>query len=331
MPQVSIIVPVYNAFTTLSKTVNSILKQTYKDWELLLIDDCSTDDSKILCEEFALTNNRIRVIGQAKNTGPAAVRNVGLENAQGEFLVFVDSDDIISDDYLEKLLSAQQKFQADIIWCNYADVTVGKDPVNTNHKLPCFQSLSKEVLLNLFLQDTVGLGSTCNKLYRKSFIIQNKIRFNEERVRAEDWEFNLMLFNCSPIVYAISDVLYFYIHQNKLSVMSSYRSKDFELMIRSHNLLVHIFKKNGYSLNLKALNASLYVSILGHLMLYLKFGGRKYTQFTSMVQDKTFQSALLNLNYGNLPRFLRISYILLRLKLYRLCYEFMNLFLKKKY
>lgn len=329
MPQVSIIVPVYNAFATLSKTVNSILMQTYKDWELLLIDDCSTDDSKVLCKEFASKDDRIHVFEQVKNTGPAAVRNVGLENAQGEFLVFVDSDDIISDDYLEKLLSAQQKFQADIIWCNYADVTVGKAPVNTNHKLPCFQPLSKEVLLNLFLQDTVGLGSTCNKFYRKSFIIRNKIRFNEERVRAEDWEFNLMLFNSSPIVYAIPDVLYFYIHQNKSSVMSSYRSKDFDLMIRSHNLLVHIFKENGYSLNLKDLNTSLYVSILGHLMLYMKLGERKYTQFTSMVQNRTFQSALLNLNYGNLPRSFRILYILLRLKLYKLCYEFMNLFLTK--
>lgn len=145
MVEVSIIVPVYNAVATLRKTVNSIQNQTFKDWELLLIDDCSQDESKKLCDEFALADSRIRVIAQKKNSGPSVVRNIGLENAKGEFLAFVDSDDTISKDYLQLLLSAQKKYQADIIWCNYADVTIGKNPVNTNHNLPCFQKLSKEL------------------------------------------------------------------------------------------------------------------------------------------------------------------------------------------
>lgn len=328
MAEVSIIVPVYNAATTLRKTVDSILGQTFKNWELLLIDDCSKDDSKRICDEFALADSRIRVIAQAKNSGPSAIRNVGLKNARGEFLVFVDSDDTISKDYLQQLLFAQKKYQADIIWCNYADVIVGNPPVNTNHNLPCFQILSKEFLLNLFLQNTVGLGSTCNKLYRKSFILQTKIEFNEERVRAEDWEFNLMLFDCSPIVYAIPDVLYFYIHQNKSSVMASYRSKDFNLMIRSHNLLKDIFDSNGFNLNIRALNTSLFVSILGNLHLYVKTANSNYSEFLKMVRNETFQKAIENLNYKELSNFFRVSYFFVKLKLYRCFYLFLKVFLR---
>lgn len=328
MVEVSIIVPVYNAVATLRKTVNSIQNQTFKDWELLLIDDCSQDESKKLCDEFALADSRIRVIAQAKNSGPSAIRNVGLKNAKGEFLAFVDSDDTISIDYLQQLLSAQKKYQADIIWCNYADVMVGKNPVNTNHNLPCFQKLSKELLLNLFLQNTVGLGCTWNKLYRKSFIVQNKIKFNEERVRAEDWEFNLMLFDCFPDVYVIPDVLYYYIHQNKSSVMASYRSKDFNLMIRSHNLLKDIFDSNGFDLNIRALNTSLFVSILGNLHLYVKTANSNYSEFLKMVRNETFQKAIENLNYKELSNFFRVSYFFVKLKLYRCFYLFLKVFLR---
>lgn len=328
MAQVSIIVPVYNAAVTLSQTVESILNQSYEDWELLLIDDCSTDNSKKLCEDFASADNRIRVIGLLKNSGPAAVRNVGLENAQGEFIAFVDSDDVISEEFLFQMLCAQHKFQADIIWCNYANVSIGTLPVNTSHNLLCFQPLSKEVLLNLFVQETIGLGSTWNKLYRKSFIVHNKIKFNEERVRAEDWEFNLMLFNCSPVVYAIPDVLYFYIHQNKSSVMASYRSKDFDLMIRSYNLLKHIFNSNGFEMNVRALNTSLYIGIMGHLQLFIKSKQSNYADFSVMVHNAVFQNAILNLNYKGLSRFFRISYLFLKFKLYRFFYLFMKLILK---
>lgn len=328
MPEVSIIVPVYNAAATLCKTVDSIQNQTFRDWELILIDDCSKDESKKICDEFALADKRIRVIAHKKNSGPSAVRNTGLKNASGEFIVFVDSDDLISKDYLQQLLSAQKKYQADIIWCNYADVIVGNSPVNTNHNIPCFQKISKEFLLNLFLQNTVGLGSTCNKLYRKSFILRNKIEFNEERVRAEDWEFNLMLFDCSPIVYAIPDVLYYYIHQNKSSVMASYRSKDLKLMIRSHNLLKNIFESNGFDLNIQALNTSLFVSILGNLQLYIKAVNPNYSDFFKMIRNETFQQTVENLNYKELSNFFRVSYFFVKFKLYRCLYLFLKVFLR---
>lgn len=183
--------------------------------------------------------------------------------------------------------------------------------------------------MNLFLQNTVGLGSTWNKLYRKSFIVQNKIKFNEERVRAEDWEFNLMLFDCFPDVYVIPDVLYYYIHQNKSSVMASYRPKDFNLMIRSHNLLKSIFLSNGLDLNVQALNTSFYVSVLENLQLYIKSKDSNFIYFSTMVHDETFQQAIANLNNRTLSKFFRISYFFLKFKLYRFLYLFMKVFLRK--
>lgn len=93
-PVVSIIVPVYNAEKTLKRCVNSIINQLYKDWELLLVDDGSTDDSSIICDEYAQQDRRIRVFHK-QNGGVSSARNVGLDNAIGEWVTFIDSDDWI--------------------------------------------------------------------------------------------------------------------------------------------------------------------------------------------------------------------------------------------
>lgn len=93
-PVVSIIVPVYNAKKTLKRCINSIINQSYKDWELLLVDDGSTDDSSIICDEYAQQDRRIRVFHK-QNGGVSSARNVGLDNAIGEWVTFIDSDDWI--------------------------------------------------------------------------------------------------------------------------------------------------------------------------------------------------------------------------------------------
>lgn len=109
-PKISVIVPVYNAEKTLHKCIDSILGQSYKDWELLLIDDGSTDASATICDEYAQLDNRIRVFHK-QNGGVSSARNIGLDNAEGEWITFVDSDDYIVDAVLENILS----FHEDII------------------------------------------------------------------------------------------------------------------------------------------------------------------------------------------------------------------------
>lgn len=119
-PLVSIIVPVYNIAEYLEACVGSILAQTYGNYEVFLIDDGSTDGSGEICDAFAAKDARIRVLHQ-KNAGISAARNRGLEMAQGEYLTFVDGDDLIDRRYLEVLVSAVQKYGCELAICNYLD------------------------------------------------------------------------------------------------------------------------------------------------------------------------------------------------------------------
>lgn len=113
--KVSVIVPVYNGEKYLQRCLNSITKQTLKDIEILCIDDCSTDNSLNIIEDFAVTDKRIKIFRHLKNSGESKARNTGLENSTGEYLSFVDNDDTIDLDFLEKLYKKAKETNADIV------------------------------------------------------------------------------------------------------------------------------------------------------------------------------------------------------------------------
>ena len=114
-PQVSIIIPVYNAGKYLSECLDSILAQTCQDYELMLVDDCSTDDSLLLCKQYAACYSRIHLLQHAHNQGAAVARNTGMDQAQGDYLAFIDADDCIEPEYLERLLQAAEQTKADVV------------------------------------------------------------------------------------------------------------------------------------------------------------------------------------------------------------------------
>ena len=120
-PLVSIIVPVYQVVDYVGVCVESLLRQTYKNLEILLVDDGSTDGSGEICDEYANRDNRIRVIHQ-ENQGLSAARNTGLDQALGEYVAFVDSDDAVLPDFIETLYDLADRYQADIVACAYERV-----------------------------------------------------------------------------------------------------------------------------------------------------------------------------------------------------------------
>ena len=111
---VSVIVPVYNGEKYLRKCIESIINQTYANIEIILINDGSTDNSGVMCDSYAHSDNRIRVI-HTQNNGPAAARNIGIENSKGEFVFFVDADDFIENNALNLLVENYNQYKADII------------------------------------------------------------------------------------------------------------------------------------------------------------------------------------------------------------------------
>lgn len=118
LPLVTIIVPVYNVRAYVGECIESLLNQTYTNLEIILVDDGSTDGSEAVCDEYAKKDSRIRVIHQ-ENQGPAAARNAGLDHASGEYVTFVDSDDVVASVFVEKLYKLLKKYHADIAACGY--------------------------------------------------------------------------------------------------------------------------------------------------------------------------------------------------------------------
>lgn len=128
---ISIITPAYNAENFICETIESVQKQTYKDWELIIVDDCSTDYTNVVAKEYAEKDPRIKVIKAPKNGGVAAARNIGLENATGDYIAFVDSDDLWKPEKLEKQLAFMKEKGCVISYTDFqkfnsADGSLGK-------------------------------------------------------------------------------------------------------------------------------------------------------------------------------------------------------------
>ena len=147
-PTISIIVPVYNVEEYIHKCINSILAQTYKDFELILINDGSPDNSGIICDEYARADSRIKVIHQ-QNSGLSAARNAGLAVAKGDYIGFVDSDDWIDKSMYESMITEAQTLEADIVICDYYKVKKKKAKAVTEQINPGVCNVNECVKLNL--------------------------------------------------------------------------------------------------------------------------------------------------------------------------------------
>lgn len=202
---ISVIIPIYNIAPYLPRCLDSIVGQTYKNLEIILVDDGSTDNSLEICQQYADKDSRMRVIHQ-KNQGLAAARNTGLDNAHGEFITFVDSDDWISPTYHEQLLTRQQQTQADMVSCSYYRVfdTHKKDHPFIHKETP--EILSPAELTLLFLEQRNF--NAWNKIYRRGWI--GETRFNPKCKIAEDLDFTFQLARKGGKVTHLHKSLYFY-------------------------------------------------------------------------------------------------------------------------
>ncbi len=189
----SIIIPVYNAEKTLERCLNSINEQTFLNYEVILIDDGSTDQSLNICQKYEMQNQRYRVVHQM-NSGPSAARNVGLDMAMGKWVCFVDSDDFIETSYLQDILNSIQKYDADVVF-------IGHHKVFENGKkeifLPCeLSDTNVKTILELSEQDMFGY--TWIKAFRRECV--KDIRFNSTLNLFEDEVFTCQVIpNCKKI------------------------------------------------------------------------------------------------------------------------------------
>ncbi|MBR3685869.1 MAG: glycosyltransferase family 2 protein [Clostridia bacterium] len=205
---VSIIVPVYRVEYWLPKCIKSLLAQTYKNIEIILVDDGSPDKSGTICDKFAKKDSRIKVIHK-ENGGVSSARNAGIDAAEGEYICFVDSDDWLSEDAIETLYAEFLKNNVQIVIANM--ITVGK-------RNGLFRLVNKERIIsfndpdNLFLDlyQESSLGGLVNKLFVASLIKDNTIRLKEGMKFGEDVLFLLECFKHCSAISLIEKPIYYY-------------------------------------------------------------------------------------------------------------------------
>lgn len=233
MPKYSIIVPVYKAESTIKECVNSVLKQNVQDFELLLVDDCSPDKSALICSELARNNHQIRVFQQEKNKGVSAARNRGIEEAAGKYILFIDSDDFVSENYLSVIDEQLTEHDFDLLSFGHVRYVTfeNAEPVLSVSNMNCSidGTLPDELNWNhLYLESF--FASPCNKVYKRSIIEQAGLRFDEACVCYEDYIFNCQYCGLIHNFKVIDDPLYYYRQVSEV-VPSSKRSwgKRFEI------------------------------------------------------------------------------------------------------
>ena len=177
---ISVIVPVYNVEQYLRKCIDSIISQTYKNLEIILVDDGSKDNSGKICDEYENKDERIKVIHK-KNGGLSDTRNIGLDIAKGDFISFIDSDDIVENDFFEYLIGLQKKYNSDITECNFVKVYEEKlkdfaFPKNSYHSIVVTDSYGALKNYTSF-DDDISTNSVVvwNKIYKKELF--EKVRF----------------------------------------------------------------------------------------------------------------------------------------------------------
>lgn len=146
---VSIIVPNYNSEKYIKETLDSVLAQTYQDWEMLVIDDCSSDGSVDIIRAYAEKDSRIQLILREKNTGVANVRNAGLELAKGKYIALLDSDDVWTEDKLERQVALLEETGAEIGYCSYDFIDENSQPMGKAFKVPEKTNFKKMLVSNV--------------------------------------------------------------------------------------------------------------------------------------------------------------------------------------
>lgn len=227
-PQVSLIVPVYNAAAYLEAGVTALLGQTFADFEVILVDDGATDQSGALCDALAEADARVRVIHK-ENGGAGSARNAGIDAARGEYLMFPDADDVCLPTMVETLLSAAKRTGADVTLCGYQSVDEGGERETVS--LSAAEYVGAEAVhrfaAGLFPLGVVGYP--WNKLYRADFIAEGGLRFPDMR-RFQDGVFNLDVFDKAARVCVLPDVLYRYKINDLQGIFQKFPANIFDLL-----------------------------------------------------------------------------------------------------
>lgn len=288
---ISVIIPVYNVEKYIRQCVDSVLNQTINEIEILLIDDGSTDNSGIICDDYGKKEKNIKVFHK-KNGGLSSARNFGINYASGEYISFIDSDDYILPQMLEKLLSMCINTKSKIAACDYYNVYDEKlEKVNETMKTYVYSS--KEFFKKILTENGRIEMCAVNKLYHKSIFASKNNRFPEGKLFEDLGSTYKYIFSVDKIVY-INKGYYCYRRARKGSITATWNNeREYDRIYMSENMVQYI-KQNIPELYGDA--------------LAFKFMNTYLTSINLMIQTNSFQDEIYKLAQQDISK--NIKYLL---------------------
>lgn len=316
MPKISVIIPVYNVERFLSRCIESVLNQTYDDFEIICVNDGSPDNSAFILENYSQKDKRIKVITQ-KNQGLSMARNNGFENAVGEYVYFLDSDDAIHPQCLEIAYLTAEKYEADLVNFRIRSVKLNsvfdeklcKKKIDFNHL--DIKITDKPILLGTHREKYKVDFSACCKLYRRSLL--DNIRFIP-KIHMEDYPHTYAVLSKYPKTVVINEELYFYT-QNEDSIFHS-KSTPKEIMDyhTGINYIYNTYKKAGLDKEIEVLVKDFIPNILQQQLRRCRYSDKSvrkeiYKAFAVELRDLNYKK-LINWRYHRIIKSMIYLYIM---------------------
>ena len=298
MPEISIIIPVYNVERKIQRCLDSVKHQTFSDFELILVNDGSTDKSGEICDKYVANDERFKVIHQ-NNQGVSVARNAGINIAKGRYITFIDSDDYVNGDFLSNLYATICSSGADIAMCNYYMVFEDRTDVCMKHGYSSGNILEKDEIKSVFykhIQDndcTIGYFSLWNKIYRSNLIRENHIFLDTEMSFGEDMMFIMQCLKFSNKIAFIEEPLYYY-EMTENGLFSRYRRSFLNDTMKCYCSLVSQLKIKEVE-ELLPLSLKYYGYVMQHIRGIIENESEKIALIRNVYKNKTAQEIIHNI------------------------------------
>lgn len=325
---VSVIVPVYNSEKYIRRCIESIINQSYKNIELILINDGSTDNSSEICKEYSRSDNRIRVI-DTENSGPSAARNIGIENSKGSFIFFIDSDDFIENYALDLLIKNYNQYKADITVCDFNKIKDYNSDSKPHDTFLSSKLLTKQDIIeysryylkkpNRYLLFAYSWG----RLFKSAIIKNNNITYNIDLRTFEDVAFNFDYLKYTNTIYFLKENIYNHLIYDSFSSATMTIGDNPKQMLGYKQALIDIgdFLKNSISdadIKKEVGHADVYLTIIQLVRICGQINNSNksniYKLINEIISDKKFRNNLKF--YSPSKGDSRILPILMKLKLF---------------
>lgn len=311
--KVSIIIPVYNVEKYLKRCLDSVLCQTYTNFEVILVDDGSTDNSRDICDEYKKYDKRIKVIHK-NNEGVSVARNKGIEVATGKYILFLDSDDFIEKNCIEILIKSISNKKYDLVIYGYIMEFLNNDienkVVTPNNKIYC----KVEEYLNEFqyYRENGLFGYVWNKMYQTEILRKYDILF-ENNAFPEDVYFNFVYLQYCKEIMVINKSLYHYMHQSSHSLSKTQRNEPFTSHSLYNRTSEFLRGFNCYDINSKFIN-TVYIEALMNYILVQIYNDKKRIHKLKSLYNNPMVTYAISESHHNVP-FYKIMNKLMKFKL----------------